>query len=236
MGVETNVTRGSGSGHSGHDSARTDPMRPFSLRRWVGYVLLGESVGFLIPAAGFAIAWLAGLPAWPAWALQVVLGLGEGTLLGLAQALALRGTPAEVPVRRWTLATALAAAAAWSMGMLPSTLIDSGVDVDFAHPGTWAALGTGGIVLLLTIPTAQWTVLRTVVHRAWRWIPLNAAAWAAGLVFTFLPSPVVDEATPPAVTAVLFALGGVGMALTVAVVTGAGLRRMLAGARDDDAG
>jgi hypothetical protein len=218
MGVERNVTRS------------------FSVSRWVGYVLLGESVGFLIPAAGFAIAWAAGLPAWPAWALQVVLGLGEGMLLGLAQAIALRGTPGAVPVRRWVAVTALAAALAWSIGMLPSTLIDSGVTFDWGSPVTWAALGTGGIVLLLTIPTAQWTVLRHVVDRAWRWIPLNAAAWAAGLVFTFLPSPVVDEATPPAVTAVLFALGGVGMAATVAVVTGLGLRRMLAGARDDDGG
>jgi hypothetical protein len=44
---------------------------------------------------------------------------------------------------------------------------------------------------------------------------------------------VVDEATPPAVIALLFGAGGVAMALTVAVVTGLGLRRLvrLGGAR-----
>jgi hypothetical protein len=52
-------------------------------------------------------------------------------------------------------------------------------------------------------------------------------AWTVGLTFTFLPSPFVDETTPPALMAVLFALGGVAMAATVAVVTGLGLRRMV---------
>jgi hypothetical protein len=70
-------------------------------------------------------------------------------------------------------------------------------------------------------------VLRAAgVPRAWRWIPLNMAAWAVGLVFTFLPSPFIDELTPPAVLVAQYAVAGVLMALTVALVTGWGLRRM----------
>ena len=49
-----------------------------------------------------------------------------------------------------------------------------------------------------------------------------------GLVFTFLPSPFIDEATPPGAIAASYAPAGVAMAATVAVVTGVGLRRMLA--------
>lgn len=60
------------------------------------------------------------------------------------------------------------------------------------------------------------------------WIPVNAAAWLVGLSFTLLPSPFVDETTPPTVLAVAFGLGGVAMATTVAVGTGVGMRRMLA--------
>ena len=122
---------------------------------------------------------------------------------------------------------ALAAAGAWAVGMLPSTLIGAGMAIDLRHPGTWAALAVGGAALLLSIPVAQWTVLRGVLDRAWRWVPVNVGAWLAGLPFTFLPSPFVDEGTAPVRIAVLFALGGVTMAATVAVVTGLGLRRML---------
>lgn len=205
--------------------------RPFSLPRWVGFVVVGESVGFLIPLSGFALTWWLGLAPWAGWLLAVCLGLGEGAVLGLAQARALVGTAVEVPVRRWVAVTALAAALAWSIGMAPSTLIESGVEIDVGRPLTWAAFGGGGLILLLTIPAAQWTVLRQVLARAWRWVPLNVVAWLVGLTFTLLPSPFVDESTPPAQLAVLFALGGVAMAAVVAVVTGLGLRRMLGAGR-----
>jgi hypothetical protein len=56
-------------------------------------------------------------------------------------------------------------------------------------------------------------------------------AWLVGIVFTFLPSPWVDESTPAAVMFALFAIGGVLMATTVALLTGIGLRWML---RDEE--
>lgn len=197
------------------------------LGRWVGFMVAGEGVGFLLPVAGFALAASLGLEAWAAWAVLVVAGAGEGALLGLGQSLALRGTRAEVPVGRWVAATALAASVAWSIGMLPPTLADLGRPLDFSADGTWAVVAVGGIALLATIPLAQWPVLRGAgVARAWRWIPLNMAAWAVGLVFTFLPSPFIDELTPAAVLVAQYAVAGVLMALTVALVTGWGLRRM----------
>lgn len=199
----------------------------FPLRRWVGHVILGETVGFLIPASGFAIAWVLGLSPWAALVLQVALGFGEGALLGLAQALALRGTRAQVPVARWTVVTGLAASMAWGLGVAPVTLLDSGVSLDPQQPLTLLVLVVGGAVLLLSIPVAQWTVLRKVVARAWRWIPVNMAAWLIGISFTLAPTPFVDESSPVALAALLFGTGGLLMATTVALLTGLGLRRML---------
>lgn len=208
-------------------TAAVPSREPVRLGRWVGYVVAGEGIGFLVPVSGFALAATLGLEAWAAWAVLVVAGAGEGALLGLGQSLALRGSRAEVPVGRWVAATAVAASVAWSIGMLPTTFADLGTPLDFAAPATWAAVAVGGLVLLATIPLAQWPVLRAAgLARAWRWIPLNMAAWLAGLVFTFLPSPFVDESTPPAVVFAQFAVAGVLMALTVALFTGLGLRRM----------
>jgi hypothetical protein len=209
------------------------PARPsrttrFPLGRWVGFTVLGESLGFLIPVSGFALAATLGLDAWSTWLLLVVFGAGEGALLGLGQATGLRGSSAEVPVGRWIAATAVAASVAWSIGMLPSTLADLGVAIDWASPATWVVAGVAGLALLATIPTAQFPLLARVgVPRAWRWVPLNMGAWLVGLVFTFLPSPFVDESTPAPMMFAAFGVAGVLMASTVAVLTGLGLRRML---------
>ncbi len=189
-------------------------------------MVAGESAGFLVPVTGFALAAILGLQGWPAWALLVVMGAGEGALLGLGQSLALRGSSAAVPIGRWIGATAVAASVAWSIGMLPTTLADLGVAIDWGAPVTWVVAGSAGLVLLATIPGAQWPVLAGSVPHAWRWIPLNMVAWLIGIVFTFLPSPFIDESTPAGVVFSLFAVGGVLMATTVAVITGLGLRRM----------
>jgi hypothetical protein len=191
-------------------------------------MVLAESLGFLIPVGGFALAATLGLDGWAAWGLLVVCGAGEGALLGLGQSNALRGSSAEVPIGRWVAVTAAAASVAWAIGMLPTTLADVGAPLDWGAPVTWFLVGAAGLVLLASIPLAQWPVLAGSVPRAWRWIPLNMAAWLVGLVFTFLPSPFVDESTSGGVVFLLFAIGGVLMALTVAIITGWGLRRMVA--------
>lgn len=80
--------------------------------------------------------------------------------------------------------------------MVSSTLTEAGVAIEPTDPGVLAGVVVAALVLLATIPTAQWPVLRVVVGRAWRWIPLNMAAWLVGLVFTFVPSPFIDATTP----------------------------------------
>lgn len=208
-------------------TARTAPS-PLRLRRWIGFTVLGESVGYLIPVTAFALAAALSLEGWAAWAWLVVFGAGEGALLGLGQALGLRGSRAAVRPAPWILATAVAASVAWGIGMLPSTLIDAGVAIDLTSPATWAVAAPAALALLATIPLAQRPLLaRSGVLHSWWWVPINMGAWLVGIVFTFLPSPWVDESTPAAVMFALFAVAGVLMATTVAVLTGLGLRWML---------
>ncbi|ETA05764.1 hypothetical protein V525_16020 [Gordonia alkanivorans CGMCC 6845] len=185
---------------------------------------MAESAGFLIPVAGFAISAITGLPVGWAWLLMVVCGAGEGALLGVGQAVGLRGTSWQVPSARWVPATAVGAMIAWSLGMAPSSLVDLGVDIDLGNPLAWVVAGAGAVALLISIPSAQYVVLRNRIPHAWQWIPVNVVAWTVGLVFTFLPGPFIDESTPGATMAVTFALAGICMAATVAVVTGLWLR------------
>lgn len=58
-------------------------------------------------------------------------------------------------------------------------------------------------------------------------VTVNRLAWLVGLIFPFLPGPLVDQRTPAAVVGGLFVVSGVAMAVTVATVTGIWLRRVL---------
>ena len=197
----------------------------FSVRRWIGFVTVAESVGFLIPVAGMGICAAVGCSPWMTWLTVALFGAGEGALLGLGQAEALHGTELAVPVLRWVAVTSAAAAFAWSLGMLPSTLNDAGVLDDMSSPAVWVAFGLGAVLLVLSIPTAQYLVLRDVVPRAVGWIPVNVAAWSVGLMATFVPGPFVDEDTSTAVLVASFAAAGICMALIVSTVTGWWLQR-----------
>lgn len=192
------------------------------LTRWVGIVTAGEAVGFLFPVAALAAGALFIDDPWLRWLLVIVGGGLEGVSLGSAQSMVLRGSLLRVPVRGWTLVTGVAASLAWSIGMLPSTLNDAGRAVDFGRPLVWAGTIVGALILLLSIPVAQWIFLRPEFPRAWRWIPVNVAAWTVGLTFTLLPGPFVDEQTPAATMTIAFVVAGICMAATVATLPACG--------------
>ena len=190
------------------------------LIRWVLVVTLGEAVGFTVPAAvGVAVtgSWgpLATLVA------IVLAGSVEGAMLGAAQADCLYRWRV-LPIRRWWIAaTSVGAAVAWSLGMLPSTF-----DLRWTA-ATAVVAGVGGLMLLTSLPSAQYFVLRDHVRRAALWIPINIAAWLLGIAWTLAPSPVVDQSTPAGALILIYGVAGFCMAATVAVVTGVGMIRLL---------
>jgi hypothetical protein len=201
---------------------------PF-LRRWLVSVTLAEAAGFAIPAIVGGILGLLAAPAGVVYPAMVLAGACEGALLGFGQSI---GFGSAVPRSAWMLATAAGAAAAWSMGMLPSSL----GGIDFGSPWVIVLAAVLGCVLLLSIPTLQWLVLRRKGLRTAFWIPVNAGAWAAGILWTLAPSPFIDETTPVPALFGVYLLAGLLMAATVAALTGFAARRIASDAAQYEAG
>jgi len=153
---------------------------------------------------------------------MVLAGSVEGALLGIAQADCLYRWRVLPVRRRWVVATSIGAAVAWSLGMLPSIL--GGLNWT---TGTVVAAAIGVLILLSSLPLAQYVVLRDHVRRSARWIPINMAAWLAGIVWTLLPSPWVDQSTSTGTLIFTYGISGLCMAATVAVITGLGMIRLL---------
>lgn len=196
------------------------------LRRWVVAVTLGEFAGFAVPTVAGGVAWVLEAPPGVLYAVLVCAGACEGAVLGGAQWIVLRDPLPLLSARRWILATAAAAALAWSLGMLPSTLGSRLEDVPPALLVPAAAVG--GVVLLLSIGVAQSFVLRGHVLRAWRWAGANALAWCLGLVVSVsFMSILLTEDTTLRGGIVIGVAAGLLMGLTVALVTGWFLVRIL---------
>lgn len=181
-----------------------------------------EIVGLAIPGAAWAAAWSLRLHPLALYAVIVAAGAGEGFVLGSAQGSLLKRRVADIRAP-WTAATAAGAAAAWAMGMAPTTLVDLGLPA-------WAAIVAGVVLampLLLSIGFAQWMVLRPRTGpRSWRWVAWNVVAWLAGLPATFISPALVPDGAPALAFALAFAAGGLVMAVTVAAVTGWAARRI----------
>jgi hypothetical protein len=148
---------------------------------WCRWATVGEAVDFCVPAvAGVAAA---DAPAAVSLPVLIAAGVAEGAVLGVAQAHVLTWAIRGLSVRRWVTATALAAGLAWLIGMLPSLF--GGALRSLPAVVVLAVALAGGAVMLLSIGTAQWWVLRARVAGASRWIAGTAGAWLAGLSSSF---------------------------------------------------
>jgi hypothetical protein len=160
------------------------------LLRWVLVMTFGEAVGFTVPTTvGVAVTSASWRPVVTLVAM-VLAGSVEGAVLVVAQADCLYRWGVLPVRRRWVAASSIGAAIAWSLGMLPSTL-----GGPHLTPGTAIAAGIGGLMLLTSLPLAQYFVLRDHLRRPVLWIPINMAAWLLGIAWTLTPSPWVDQST-----------------------------------------
>jgi len=187
-------------------------------RRWTAVTTAGELAGFAVPAT---IGALAASEGWPSViAVPAVLGAGfvEGCALGYAQAHCWRRRLPLLPAGRYTLATGLAAVLAYALGLLPST-------VGGLPP---AVLVVAGLVLLASIGTAQWLVLRRAGLDRPVWIFTTAGAWLAGLaVFLLTAMPLWQPGQAWWLVTVIGVGCGLLMAFTVAALTGLAAGRLL---------
>lgn len=185
--------------------------------RWIAANAAGEMIGLGATAAIVVVSILftqtAGILMVPV-AAGVAVAAGaiiEGTVVGAAQWLVLRRPLPHMRWRSWVLATAAGALAAWTLGMIPSTLANLGADSGAAPPPemgsatAFALAALMGLVLGPVLGFPQWLVLRRYVHRAFWWVPANAAAWAPAMVVIF-----AGAGSVPA--------GGVGPGLVLALL------------------
>ena len=93
----------------------------------------------------------------------------------------------------WVGATALGACIAWTLGMIPSTVMTTGTESGTsAAPGQMSdlviyALAAGlGLVTGSILGAPQWLALRPHLPKAGWWVLANALAWAVGMVVIFI--------------------------------------------------
>ena len=187
-------------------------------------VSLGELAGFCVPALAGGL--LREAPPLLVLGAVVLAGSVEGAVLGWSQARVLKHRLDGFNTARWTGATALAAAGAWLLGMLPSTFHDQW--------STWPTLVTVlvavlvGTLVLTSIGLAQWTELRRHLPRASRWVVITAVSWGAGLlVFTAVATPLWQPGQSTVTVIAIGIGGGALMAVTMAGLTGLGLQHLM---------
>lgn len=196
---------------------------------WLGSVALGEFVGFLVPMAAEALILTAGMDDLPGAGLLVAAGLVEGAALGAAMSWQLSRRIPSLDRRRFVLLSAVGAAIAWALGMLPVVAIETWIGWPFALT---LALGVLlGLALLTSIGLAQWLELRRHLRGAWLWVFATAAAWCVGLgSFFAIAPPLWNEGQPLLLVLAVGALGALAMAVAMAAITGWAALVLLRGA------
>jgi hypothetical protein len=135
-----------------------------------------ETIGFSVPATVGAALVASDAPFAAFGAAILACGAVEGTVLGLAEAVALRQALPAVATGDWLRATVAGAMAAWVIGLVPFA-----VELERVPRLVLVAAGPPlAALLLLSIGTLQWRVLRSHVSRAGWWIAASAGAWRPG--------------------------------------------------------
>ena len=186
--------------------------------RWVVANAAGELIGLgTVALAGWMLVSFSGteetLLQHTLFALvMILLGACEGAVVGAAQAWVLVPRFPGLRKGEWVRATALGALVAWSLGMLPSTLMAAGAETSGQtppEPGAAAVYGFAallGAVAGLILALFQWRVLRRRLSGAGGWLAANAAAWALGMPLVFLGADLASRGGPiPVVAGILAA-------------------------------
>ena len=172
---------------------------PWNWRLWGQWILANAISEMLGLGAAFLIGIFLLVQAEPALGAVAPTILGvlaataiEGSLVGTAQWLVLRRPLPKLHWYVWVGATALGAGIAWTLGMLPSTVLFAGPESTTAAPGPmsdlviYALAAALGLAAGATLSIPQGWVLRQYVPKASWWVLANALAWMLGMVVIFL--------------------------------------------------
>lgn len=109
-------------------------------------------------------------------------------VVGTAQWVVLRRLLPGLLWKTRALATAAGVFVAWTLGMIPSTVLSLGADAGACGADDAVVYGLAflmGLVLGPVLGFAQWLVLRRHFENALLWMPANALARAFGMVVVF---------------------------------------------------
>ncbi len=193
-------------------------------RRWTWAFVVGELVGFVPPAVTGATMAAIGASDLALVMGLTLAGLVEGGAIGMAQARVLARFAPNIDRRDWVLATAAAAGFAWFVGMGGAALM--GADV---APAALLAvvLVPAWSVGLLAMGYAQWRILRRTVAQSNRWVWVSAGAWLLGVTIPVVALSSAPNGWPGWVHAGVGVAAAVAMGLTVGMLTGRTLERLL---------
>lgn len=162
---------------------------------------------------------------------MIIAGVIEGLVTGAFQWSVLRIRFIDMKARNWLFFTALGAAVAWLLGMMPSTFFapDAGVSSGGFEPSGGLVVLLGalmGVVLGALLGVFQWFELKKHTLAASCWILANALGWLAGMVVIFLGASLPAAGTSLAIIILIGAISGLFAGLLVGAITGLFLVRM----------
>lgn len=196
---------------------------------WIAANGIGELLGLGLTGvlAAVAFPWLDSLtgilPILGGALLMVLAGsLLEGCTVGVAQWRVLRGVLPDLRWQTWVFVTAAGAGIAWTLGMIPSTMIAltqettaAATPPELSDTMTYVLAGGMGFILGIVLAIPQWLALNRHTHGAGWWVPANAIAWVIGMVLIFRGMGTIpaDGFTVRAAVTVLASIAAAGAAV-----------------------
>lgn len=162
---------------------------------------------------------------------MLVAGALEGSLLAYFQYRLIGKIFPEIAWKQWLAYTIAAAIIAWMLGLLPSLFLTGNGATDPTLQTT-PLIYYSMAALIGLLPGAlfgyfQWLPLKGLRREAMLWIPANALGWSAGMVFIFLSASSLGANTRWPMILLAGALGGMASGLSVGIVTGFFLLRII---------
>lgn len=197
----------------------------------------GEIVGFgaagaLMAVASDLVTSAAGLRQLGLMAgATVLMGVLEGSAVGLAQWLVLRRIFTHLTRGGWLAATVAGGTLAWGVGMALGTGAGDWLgNVDATAVPQWVSLLAGAVIGVIAgalLSVVQWLALRRHARNVGWWVPAHALGWAAGMVIAFWGMDVAAATGSIAVQIAGGAIIGLAMGAAAAAVTGLALIRVV---------
>ncbi|MFH0768106.1 MAG: hypothetical protein V1932_00875 [Chloroflexota bacterium] len=206
---------------------------PSDKKYWLDWTIacgIGEFIGIAVAAGvGFLVLGSIGESQTTGYRILVIVimmlaGIIEGLVTGFFQWLVLRRKLLSMKTRNWLIPTALGAATAWALGMLPSVFflpeVSTSNNVEPSGLQIVLLATVSGLILGAIFGIFQWLELRRHVDKASRWVLANSSGWVIGLAIIYLGASIPSAETSLTIVILIGAISGLLAGFAVGAVTG----------------